>query len=392
MKITNTSSALLGAAALAILGSTPVLAQSTGWYGGAGIGQTRATIDDERITRGQAQQGLTTTSIEDRERDHGFKVFGGYQFHRNFGLEAGYFDLGEFGYTARTAPPGSLTGDIRVKGFNLDLVGTLPLSQRFSVLGRVGVTHSRTEGTFSATGAGRVPYASPNTSERSTNAKYGVGVEYNFTDNLAMRLEAERYRIKDSVGNRGDVDMFSIGLLYRFGAPSPAPRPVAAAWVAPAPAPQAAPAPAPAVVVAAPAPAPAPVFAPPAVLRRVNLSADSLFTFDSSLVTPRGRAALDQLAVDLRGLQYDTVHVTGHTDRLGSTRYNDALSTRRANAVADYLVQSGAVARNKVAANGAGEGSPLAASAACRGGSATPALIDCLKGDRRVEVEVHGTR
>jgi OOP family OmpA-OmpF porin len=391
MKTISTSSALLGAAALALFGSTPVLAQVTGWYGGGSVGQTRATIDDERITSGLAGQGgLTTNSIEDRERDHGFKIFGGYQFTRNFGLEGGYFDLGEFGYTARTTAPGSLTGDIRVKGLNLDLVGTLPLTQRFSVLGRVGVTSSRTEGSFSATGAARVPYASSNTSQRSTNAKYGVGVAYNFTENLSMRVEAERYRIKDSVGNKGDVDMFSVGLVYRFGASSPPPRPMAAAWVAPAPAPQAAPAPAPVIVAAAPAPAPAPL--PPAVLRRVNLSADSLFGFDSSLVTPRGRVALDQLAVDLRGLNYDTVHVTGHTDRLGSTRYNEALSTRRANAVADYLVQSGAVARNKVAASGAGEGTPVTASGTCRGGSATPALIDCLKADRRVEVEVQGTR
>lgn len=391
MKITSTSSALLGAAALAIFGSAPVLAQGTGWYGGASVGRTRATIDDERITRALAGQGFTASSIEDRDGDRGFKVFGGYQFTPNFGLEAGYFDLGEFGYTARTTPPGSLTGDIRVKGLHVDLVGTLPLTQRFSVLGRVGLTSSRTDGSFSAIGAARVPYASASTSERSTNYKYGLGVAYNLTENLAMRVEGERYRIKDSVGNRGDVDMLSIGLLYRFGASSAPQRPVASAWVAPAPAPQAAPAPvAPAVVAAAPAPVPAAL--PPAVLRRVNLSADSLFGFDSSLVTPRGRAALDQLAVDLRGLQYDAVHVTGHTDRLGSVRYNEALSTRRATAVADYLVQSGGVARNKVVANGAGEGSPVTASGACRGGSATPALIDCLKGDRRVEVEVHGTR
>ena len=32
-----------------------------------------------------------------------------------------------------------------------------------------------------------------------------------------MRVEAERYRINDAVGNKGDIDMFSLGLLYRFG-------------------------------------------------------------------------------------------------------------------------------------------------------------------------------
>lgn len=388
MKITSTSTALLGAAALAIFASTPVLAQGTGWYGGGSVGRTRATIDDPRITSGLAGQRLATESIEDRDDDGGFKVFGGYQFTPNFGVEGGYFDLGEFGYTARTIPAGSLSGDIRVKGLNLDLVGTLPLTQRFSLLGRVGVISARTEGNFSATGAARVPYASASTSERSTGYKFGAGVMYDFTERLAMRVEAERYRIKDSVGNRGDIDMVSVGLLYRFGASSAPARPVAAAWVAPAPA-QAVPAPAPAPIVAA-APAPAPVL--PAVLRRVNLSADSLFAFDSSVVSRQGRVELDQLAVDLRGLRYDSVRVTGHTDRLGATRYNEALSGRRANAVSEYLVQSGGVARHKVVAAGAGEGTPVTAAGTCKGDTATPALIACLQPDRRVEVEVQGTR
>jgi OOP family OmpA-OmpF porin len=393
MKITRTSSALLGVAALAAFAPATVLAQGEGasWYGGASVGRTRATIDDERITRGLAGQGLGTNSIEDRENDRGFKLFGGYQFTRNFGLEGGYFDLGEFGYTATTRPAGSLVGDIRVRGLNLDVVGTLPITQRFSVLGRVGATYSRTEGGFSATGAARVPYASASTSERSTNYKYGVGMMYDFTENLALRVEAERYRIRDSVGNRGDVDMLSLGLLYRFGS-SPAPaRPVAAAWVAPAAAPAAAVAAPAATVTAAAAPAPAP--APqPEVLKRVTLSADSLFAFDSSAVSSRGRVALDQLAGDLRGLRYDSIHVTGHTDRLGTERYNEALSGRRAKAVADYLVQAGGVARDKVAAVSAGESRPVTAAGACRGNVQTPALVSCLQADRRVEVEVQGTR
>ena len=69
-------------------------------------------------------------------------------------MEAGFFDLGSFGYTA-TVPSGTLGGDIRVKGLNLDLVGTLPLTDRLSALGRVGVTSARTTGSFSRHGGGR---------------------------------------------------------------------------------------------------------------------------------------------------------------------------------------------------------------------------------------------
>jgi OOP family OmpA-OmpF porin len=384
----NKTPALLAIAALASLAAPAALAQGTGWYAGGSIGRTGATIDDARIRGGLAGQGLATSSIEDRERDNGFKAFGGYQFNRNIGVEAGYFDLGKFGYTARTTPPGSLTGDINIKGLNLDLVGTLPITERFSVLGRIGVTSARTAGDFSSTGSARVPYASAHSSQRFTNAKWGAGLAYDFTESLSMRLEAERYRINDSVGNRGHVDMVSVGLVYRFGAPTP----MRAVSTAPEPAPQpvqAYVAPAPAPVVVAPAPAPAPM---PVVVTRVNLSADSLFDFDSSVVKAPGKVALDKLSADLRGVQYDSIKVTGHTDRLGSASYNSALSSRRATAVSDYLVQSGGVSSNKVMSSGAGETSPVTAAATCRGASATPALVTCLQPDRRVEVEVHGTR
>ncbi len=59
--------------------------------------------------------------------------------------------------------------------------------------------------------------SNPDPSKRETNYKFGVGIQYNFTESLGMRAEAERYRINDAVGNRGDIDLFSLGLVYRFG-------------------------------------------------------------------------------------------------------------------------------------------------------------------------------
>jgi OmpA-OmpF porin, OOP family len=265
MKYKQTS-IMVGVAALAALAAVPAAAQDkNGWYAGGSIGRTGASIDDNRITRGLAGQGLTTLSIDDHDTNHGYKIFGGYQFHRNFAVEAGYFDLGHFGYTARTNPTGSLSGDVRFKGVNLDLVGLWPITDRFSALARVGVTSERARGNFSSTGAVSLPFAA-STSERSTNLKFGAGLMYDFTPSLGVRVEAERYRVNDSVGNKGHVDMVSVGLVYRFGATSqpmrvvaPAPAPV---YVAPAPAPApvyvAPPAAPPAVLVAPPAPAPEP--------------------------------------------------------------------------------------------------------------------------------------
>lgn len=257
MKFTKTH-AMLGLAAAAGICTAPAMAQPVdGWYAGGNVGRSAATIDDDGIRSGLQVQGLATSAIDDRERDTGYKVFGGYQFHRNFAVEAGFFDLGSFGYTATTVPAGTLTGDVRIKGLNLDLVGILPVTDRLSVLGRVGVVSARSSGHFSSTGAVTMPFANPDPRERSTGAKLGVGMQYDFSDRLALRAEAERYRVKDSISNKGHVDLMSVGLIYRFGAP------VRVAQAAPAPA-YVAPAPAPAPVYAAPPPPrPAPAYVAP---------------------------------------------------------------------------------------------------------------------------------
>jgi OOP family OmpA-OmpF porin len=263
MKHLSTSAAL-GLATLAALAAAPAaLAQSveqntSGWYMGGNIGRTNQK--DANITTGLAAQGLATTSIVTTGHDRGYKVFGGYQLNRNVAIEGGYFDLGNFGYTATTSPLGTQTGDTRYKGLNLDLVGTLPLTDKFSAIGRVGVTNSRASGSYSATGAARVPFGNANPSERTTNAKWGLGVAYDFTPSLGMRVEAERYRVKDAFRNKNNIDMISVGLVYRFGG-----APMRTAQAAPAPVYVApAPAPAPAPVYVAPAPAPAPVYVAPA--------------------------------------------------------------------------------------------------------------------------------
>jgi OOP family OmpA-OmpF porin len=258
MKYIKTSAAL-GLATFAAMAAPAALAQSqtqytSGWYLGGNIGSTRQDTDSGVIINGLRARGLTTTTIESDNRDRGYKVFGGYQLNRNFAIEGGYFDLGNFGYTARTTPLGTQSGDVGYKGLNLDLVGILPFTEKFSALGRVGVTSVRTSSSFSSTGAGVVPLGT--SSSRNTNAKYGVGLMYDFTPALAMRVEAERYHVKDAFRNKDHVDMLSVGLVYRFGAP------VRTAYVAPAPA-YVAPAPAPAPVVAAPPPPPAPVYVAP---------------------------------------------------------------------------------------------------------------------------------
>ncbi|MES2184071.1 MAG: OmpA family protein [Pseudomonadota bacterium] len=378
MKYLQAAPRALGLAAVAAF-ATPVLAQDAPWYLGANVGRSSTAIDDGRIRSGLAGMGLATSGISDRDHDTGYKLFGGYRFSKNIALEAGWFDLGRFGYTASTVPAGTLGGDIRVKGLNLDLVGTLPLTNRLSVLARAGITNARSDGRFGATGAARVPYASTNPSQRATNYKFGAGLAYDFSDTLGMRVEAERFRISDAVGNKGNIDLLSVGLVYRFGATAqrpPAYEPVA---IAPASMPPA--------VRSEPVPLPPPA---PASMK-LSLSADALFDFDRATLKPAGKQALDKLAADLRGTQFDTIRVTGHTDRLGPHAYNLELSAQRAEVVGAYLADSAGIAQSRISTRGVDGADPVTRPGDCVGNNPTPALIACLQPDRRVEIQVEAT-
>jgi OOP family OmpA-OmpF porin len=125
---------------------------------------------------------------------------------------------------------------------------------------------------------------------------------------------------------------------------------------------------------------------------KVTFSADSLFDFDKSIVKPAGKQHLDKFAADLRGINYDVITVTGHTDRIGSYDYNMKLSTRRAEAVKAYLVESAGIPAGKIATRGTNGTDPVTKPGDCVGKKATPKLIACLQPDRRVEVEVSGTK
>jgi OOP family OmpA-OmpF porin len=80
----------------------------------------------------------------------------------------------------------------------------------------------------------------------------------------------------------------------------------------------------------------------------------------------------------------------GHTDRIGSVKYNQKLSVKRAEAVKQYLVDKG-IAANRIYAEGKGKSQPVTKAGDCKG-KVTSALIACLQPDRRVDVEVTGTK
>lgn len=135
------------------------------------------------------------------------------------------------------------------------------------------------------------------------------------------------------------------------------------------------------------APAPEPVPAPP---EKVTFEADALFDFDSATLKPEGQQALDNFVSQLENLDYDLIIAVGYADRIGNPDYNKKLSLRRAESVKEYLVTNKGIDPNRVFTDGKGEANPVTGDS-CQG-IAGKALIDCLAPDRRVEVEVAGTR
>lgn len=348
---------------------------NSAWYIGAGLGGSRATIDQERLVRSLSASGASSVAFSSDERDSAYKLLIGKQLSRNFALEGAYFDLGKFGFDAVTTPPGSLSGNVSFRGVSLDLLAQLPLSQRFSIYGRLGANYAKSSAHF--TGTRLFAVTNPDPSERKLNPKVGLGMEYKFTEALALRGEVERYRVNDAVHNRGDVDFYSINLVYKLGRPAPSTPAAftparAAEPVVQAPREQA-------PVVAPPPPPPPPK--PIAVSEKVTFSAQALFDFDKSLVKPEGRAALDDFLGKLQGMNTEVMISVGYTDAIGTDAYNQKLSIRRAEAVKAYLISKG-IDTSRIYTEGKGEAQPVADNKTAEGRAQ----------NRRVTVEVVGTR
>jgi OOP family OmpA-OmpF porin len=125
------------------------------------------------------------------------------------------------------------------------------------------------------------------------------------------------------------------------------------------------------------------------VIQKVSLSTDVLFDFNKAELKDAGKQKLDELASQIKDAKVDEIIVVGHADRIGSETYNEKLSEARAQSVKDYLAERGAKT-NVIAAQGKGEAAPVTGDQCKK--MAGKKLIECLQPDRRVEIEVLGSR
>ncbi len=153
--------------------------------------------------------------------------------------------------------------------------------------------------------------------------------------------------------------------------PKPAPPPRVEA---PPPPPK--PAPPPRVEAPPPPPAPPPRVEPPPKSRTIVLD-DVLFDFDKTDIKPNGRRILDRLVKFLNENRDKRVDLEGHTDWIGTEKYNLGLSERRAASVRNYLIKMG-VSSSRITSRGFGEARPIANNQTSEGRAK----------NRRVEVKI----
>ena len=294
-----------------------------------------------------------------------YGVFGGYQIlnRDNLGLavELGYDDFGR----VKFKEAGKVATKHTNHGAHLSFKGSYGVLNGLDVYGKAGVALVRSDYKFYDVATGARDHEEGRHSLR-TSGLFAVGAEYAVLPELAVRLEYQwltrvgKFRTQDTHNSSVDynpwIGSINAGVSYRFGQGAVA----------------------------------APAMAPEVVSKTFNLNSDVTFAFGKANLKPQAQATLDGIYGEIAQINSAKVAVAGYTDRIGSDAGNLKLSQRRADTVANYLVQKG-VATNAISATGYGKANPVTG-ATCDQVKGRKALIACLAPDRRVEIAVNGTK
>ncbi len=198
-------------------------------------------------------------------------------------------------------------------------------------------------------------------SETDFGVNYGAGIKYFFTQNLALRAEADHFIDTESGVGTHNLQALA-GLSFFFGNCEKAVKEVVKAVPQPVVKQEAAPVQQ--EVAQAPVPAAKPmdeakeevvVFS-----KEKNLVLHGIrFAKGSSSITPESENILNAVYASLLAAPELAIEIQGHTDNTSSDAFNLKLSQMRATAVKDYLVKKG-IAANRLNAKGYGEAAPIA--------------------------------
>ena len=191
----------LAGAVAAMFAAAPVFAQG---YIGLGLGSSSSTGFD-------GNRGIAPLSVTGGNSSKGFvKIFGGYQFTPNWGVEAQYADMGNRDIALRNAAGAAVsTGSLKFSQFSIAGTGTLPLGANFSLFGKLGASNN----------TGKASLVGVNDSGSTTSLMLGVGAAYSITKEISVRVEYEDFgKLAKGDGFGGTVrgNAYSVGLKYAF--------------------------------------------------------------------------------------------------------------------------------------------------------------------------------
>ena len=276
------------------------------WYIGAGAGQSN-------------YESVDAVSHLGDDSDLAWNAIVGYQLNKYFAVEAGWQDLGTDDDTHQW---GGLDGSqsIKVDGFTLGLVGTLPLNEKWFLTGEAGAYQYHLAHQVSA---------DKYVSATDTAPYFGAGVGYKITDSLEVSAKYRRFAFVDeNAWNTANMDAQTVGLqmVYRFG--------VKPAHVAPAILPAVIP-----VVVEE-----AIITHVPEIVYATEVQQSSvavLFGFDSAKLSSKAETKLDEVIRVSKLNDNDVIMLDGQSDNQGPAAYNQKLSEARVQQVKDYLTTHG---------------------------------------------------
>jgi OOP family OmpA-OmpF porin len=216
------------ALAMAVLvggGTVDALAQQraqpvsdSGFYILGSVGRAWADINNAAIDESVRSAGFATSSTTSDDDVSAWKLALGYQIGRNFALELAYAHFDNFNLTTTTTgPAATFNGNIDGKAYSLDLIGILPVSSNVDLFAKVGAHHWDVDTRLAAV-AGGATVGTASGSADGTDWKFGVGARWNFSRNLGLQLEWERYNdVGDAnVTGKSDIDMVTVGLRWKF--------------------------------------------------------------------------------------------------------------------------------------------------------------------------------
>ena len=243
------------------------------------------------------QHGCEAWSLDCDKNSFAAGVFTGYQFNDNFAVEAAYIDLGDA--KASYLENGNVyqhTGSM--EGVELSALGSLFITEKISAFAKAGV--------FNWHGSNKGPFNKTNADDWSTTV--GAGITYQLNDAWQARFEYQYFNNlgNDTIGGT-NAHLTSIGISYQFGRTRPN---IVTKTV---------------------------VKLAPIELEEVTFSL--LFDFDKSnlLLTDSLNVVINRLTK----YRQTQVILHGYSDDKGSSAYNLALSKRRVDSIANYLIAAG---------------------------------------------------